>query len=265
MQLYLCEKPSQARDIARVLDARNRSDGYLHNATVTITWCFGHLLSMAAPEDYDPALKHWRAEHLPFIPPAWRLVIRPEVRKQFRIIEKLLKQADAVVIATDADREGETIAREILEQCRWRGPVQRLWLSSLDDASIHKALTALRPGDSTYPLYQAGLARARADWLVGINMTRACTLMNRRHKGVLSVGRVQTPTLRLVVERDREITRFTPRPWWRVDAADEPAAQGRALRGPGADADPASGGGTRPGDHALHAPPLVAGGCPLAC
>ena len=126
MQLYLCEKPSQARDIARVLDARNRSDGYLHNATVTITWCFGHLLSMAAPEDYDPTLKHWRTEQLPFIPPAWRLVIRPEVRKQFRIIEKLLKQADAVVIATDADREGETIAREILEQCRWRGPVQRM-------------------------------------------------------------------------------------------------------------------------------------------
>ena len=218
MQLYLCEKPSQARDIARVLDARNCSDGYLHNATVTITWCFGHLLSMAAPEDYDPALKRWRTEHLPFIPPVWRLVIRPEVRKQFRIIEKLLKQADAVVIATDADREGETIAREILEQCRWRGPVQRLWLSALDEASIHKALAALRPGDSTFPLYQAGLARARADWLVGINMTRACTLMNRRHKGVLSVGRVQTPTLRLVVERDREITRFTPRPWWRVGA-----------------------------------------------
>lgn len=188
MQLYLCEKPSQARDIARVLDARNR----MNNATVTITWCFGHLLSMAAPEDYDPALKHWRAEHLPFIPPAWRLVIRPEVRKQFRIIEKLLKQADAVVIATDADREGETIAREILEQCRWRGQVQRLWLSALDEASIHKALAALRPGDSTFPLYQAGLARARADWLVGINMTRACALMNRRHKGVLSVGRVQT-------------------------------------------------------------------------
>lgn len=139
-------------------------------------------------------------------------MIRPEVRKQFRIIEKLLKQADAVVIATDADREGETIAREILEQCRWRGPVQRLWLSALDDASIHKALAAMRSGDSTYPLYQAGLARARADWLVGINMTRACTLMNRRHKGVLSVGRVQTPTLRPVVERDREISASRPAP-----------------------------------------------------
>lgn len=221
MQLYLCEKPSQARDIARVLDAHNRSDGYLHNATVTVTWCFGHLLSMAAPEDYDPTLKHWRTEQLPFIPPAWRLVIRPEVRKQFRIIEKLLKQADAVVIATDADREGETIAREILEQCRWRGPVQRLWLSALDEASIHKALAALRPGDSTFPLYQAGLARARR--LAG------------RHQ--------HDPRLH----------------------ADEPAAQRRALGGPGADADPASGCGARPGDRSFHAPPLVAGGCPLAC
>ncbi|EOZ6411899.1 DNA topoisomerase [Cronobacter turicensis] len=137
-------------------------------------------------------------------------MIRPEVRKQFRTIEKLLKQADTVVIATDADREGETSAREILEQCCWRGPIQRLWLSALDDASIHKALATLRPGDSTFPLYQAGLARARADWLVGINMTRTCTLMNRQHKGILSVGRVQTPALRLVVDRDREIARFTP-------------------------------------------------------
>lgn len=217
MQLYLCEKPSQARDIARLLGARNRCDGYLYNASVTVTWCFGHLLSMAAPEDYDPALKHWRAEQLPFIPAPWRQTIRPETQKQFRIIERLLKQADSVVIATDADREGETIAREILAQCGWRGPLQRLWLSALDDVSIHRALTTLRPGESTLPLYQSGLARARADWLVGINMTRACTLMNRRNRGVLSVGRVQTPTLRMVVERDQEIAGFTPRPWWRVD------------------------------------------------
>jgi len=218
MQLYLCEKPSQARDIARILNAGSKNNGYLCNDTVTVTWCFGHLLSMAAPEDYAPALKRWLPDQLPFIPPAWRLVIRPDVRKQFRIIERLLKQADSVVIATDADREGETIAREILEQCRWRGPVQRLWLSALDDASIHKALAALRPGNSTFPLYQAGLARARADWLVGINMTRACTLINRQHKGILSVGRVQTPTLRLVVDREREITQFVPRPYWRVEA-----------------------------------------------
>ena len=138
-------------------------------------------------------------------------MIRPEVRKQFRIIEKLLKQADAVVIATDADREGETIAREILEQCRWRGPVQRLWLSALDEASIHKALAALRPGDSTFPLYRRTGARPRR--LAG------------RHQ--------HDPRLH----------------------ADEPAAQKRALRGPGADADLTPGGGTRPGDLPLHAPP----------
>lgn len=136
MQLYLCEKPSQARDIARILNAATRSDGYLSSSSITVTWCFGHLLEMAPPEDYDPTLKHWRLEHLPVIPSRWKLIVRPDVRKQFRIIERLLKQADSVVIATDADREGETIAREILEQCRWRGPVQRLWLSALDDASI---------------------------------------------------------------------------------------------------------------------------------
>lgn len=218
MQLYLCEKPSQARDIARILHASSRSNGYLYNTGVTVTWCFGHLLNMATPEEYDPVLKRWFPDSLPFIPPVWRLVIRPETRKQFRIIERLLKQADSVVIATDADREGETIAREILEQCHWRGPVQRLWLSALDDVSIRNALAALRPGNSTFQLYQAGLARARADWLVGINMTRICTLMSRQNKGVLSVGRVQTPALRLVVDRDRQIGRFVPRPFWRVDA-----------------------------------------------
>lgn len=217
MQLYLCEKPSQARDIARILNAATRSDGYLSSSSITVTWCFGHLLEMAPPEDYDLTLKHWRLEHLPVIPPRWKLIVRPDVRKQFRIIERLLKQADSVVIATDADREGETIAREILEQCRWRGPVQRLWLSALDDDSIHKALATMRPGDSTFPLYLAGLARARADWLVGINMTRTCTLMNKQHRGVLSVGRVQTPALRLVVDRDREILSFVPRPYWGVE------------------------------------------------
>ncbi|ENX5982161.1 toprim domain-containing protein [Salmonella sp. ZASA478] len=141
MQLYLCEKPSQARDIARVLNATARRDGYLSGAGLTVTWCFGHLLEMAAPEDYDPTLKQWRAERLPIIPQQWRLNVRPEARKQLRIIDALLKQANAVVIATDADREGETIAREVLALCRWRGPIQRLWLSALDETSIRQALT----------------------------------------------------------------------------------------------------------------------------
>lgn len=217
MQLYLCEKPSQARDIARALNVTARRDGYLSGADLAVTWCFGHLLEMAAPEDYDPTLKQWRAERLPIIPQQWRLNVRPEARKQLRIIDALLKQANAVVIATDADREGETIAREVLALCRWRGPIQRLWLSALDETSIRQALTQLRPGDGSAPLYLAGVGRARADWLIGINMTRACTLMSRRHKGVLSVGRVQTPTLHLVVDRDRHISQFVPNPFWRVE------------------------------------------------
>lgn len=217
MQLYLCEKPSQARDIARVLNATRKGNGCLQSPSVTVTWCFGHLLAMAVPEDYDPQLKQWKPETLPIIPQQWKLNIRPEARKQFGIIEQLLKKTTSVVIATDADREGETIAREILAYCRWHGPVRRLWLSALDDASIRHALANLLPGERTFPLYLAGSGRARADWLVGINMTRACTLMNRRQSCVLSVGRVQTPTLRLIVDRDREISQFVTHSFWRVD------------------------------------------------
>ena len=125
------------------------------------------------------------------------------------------------MIATDADREGETIARELLQLCQWRGPVTRLWLSALDDASIRKALANVRPGSSTEALYDAGLGRARADWLVGMNLTRAYTLIGRQagHDGVLSVGRVQTPTLNLVVERDLAIEAFTPSPYYEVHGA----------------------------------------------
>jgi DNA topoisomerase-3 len=217
MQLYLCEKPSQARDIARVLNVTRKGNGYLQSASITVTWCFGHLLEMAAPEDYDPMLKQWKPESLPIIPRDWKLNIRPDARKQFRIIEQLLKQASSVVIATDADREGETIAREVLARCHWQGPLQRLWLSALDDTSIRKALINLLPAERTFPLYLAGSGRARADWLIGINMTRACTLVNRHYNGVLSVGRVQTPTLRLIVDRDREISQFVPHPFWRID------------------------------------------------
>ncbi|MEL4014004.1 DNA topoisomerase III [Dryocola clanedunensis] len=217
MQLYLCEKPSQARDIARVLNATSKGNGCLQSPSVTVTWCFGHLLEMAVPEDYDPQFKQWKPETLPIIPQQWKFKIRQDARKQFRIIEQLLKQTNSVVIATDADREGETIAREILAYCRWHGPVRRLWLSALDDVSVRHALANLLPGERTFPLYLAGSGRARADWLVGINMTRACTLLNRHHSGILSVGRVQTPTLRLIVDRDREISQFVPHPFWRVD------------------------------------------------
>ena len=220
MKLYLCEKPSQARDIARVLGVRTKGDGCLHAGDTTITWCFGHLLEMLPPDGYDPAYKRWQLEALPIIPEQWRLVVKKEARKQFAIIQRLLKNASSIVIATDADREGETIAREVLQLCQWRGPVTRLWLSALDDASIRKALANVLPGSRTESLYHAGLGRARADWLVGMNLTRAYTLIGRQagHDGVLSVGRVQTPALNLVVERDLAIENFSPKPYYEVHA-----------------------------------------------
>ena len=215
MQLYICEKPSQARDISRVLGIRQQGDGCLIGQDCIVTWCFGHLLEMASPDQYDESLKRWSLDSLPIVPERWVLAVKKEARKQFKVIQQLLKQASSVVVATDADREGETIAREILDQCRWRGPIQRLWLSALDDKSIRKALSNILPGQQTEPLYQAGLGRARADWLVGMNLTRAYTLIGRQqgHDGVLSVGRVQTPTLNLVVQRDLEIEAFKPSPY----------------------------------------------------
>ena len=225
MQLYICEKPSQARDISRVLGVRQQGDGCLIGQDCIVTWCFGHLLEMASPDQYNESLKRWSLDSLPIIPDRWMLVVKKEARKQFKVIQQLLKHASSVVVATDADREGETIAREILDQCRWRGPVQRLWLSALDDKSIRKALSNILPGQQTEPLYQAGLGRARADWLVGMNLTRAYTLIGRQqgHDGVLSVGRVQTPTLNLVVERDLEIEAFKPSPYYVLTAEFEVA------------------------------------------
>ncbi|EBP4342183.1 DNA topoisomerase III [Salmonella enterica] len=217
MKLFLCEKPSQGRDIAKVLGATQRGDGCLTSRDITVTWGFGHLLETESPEGYDEKYKKWTLTDLPIIPEQWKLVVKPATKKQFTIIQKLLKKASSVVIATDADREGEMIAREILEVCKFRGPVSRLWLSALDEASIRKALSALKPGEETESLYQAGLGRARADWLCGMNLTRLYTLKGRKpgqQSGVFSVGRVQTPTLRLIVDRDREIANFVPRNYW---------------------------------------------------
>lgn len=212
MKLFLCEKPAQGRDIGGVLGARQRGEGCLRGDGVIVTWAIGHLLEQVAPEDYDAAWKRWTLESLPIVPTAWQMAVVKKTAAQFKVVKGLLAQATEVVIATDADREGEVIARELLEACRYRGPVSRLWLSALDEASVRRALTALRPGAETAALYQAGLGRQRADWLVGMNLTRLYTLLARTggYDGVLSVGRVQTPTLALVVRRDREIETFRP-------------------------------------------------------
>ena len=219
MRLFLCEKPSQGRDIAKILGATRRGDGCLIGNDATVTWCIGHLLEAAPPEAYGEQYKSWSLDQLPIIPGQWKVEIKPKTAAQFKVIQRLLREASSVVIATDADREGEMIARELLELCHYQGPLQRLWLSALNEASIRKALAAPKSGKETFPLYHAALARSRADWLIGMNLSRLFTLLGRRagYDGVLSVGRVQTPTLRLVVDRDRAIASFVPVPYWDVE------------------------------------------------
>ncbi|MCW9718567.1 DNA topoisomerase III [Avibacterium sp. 21-599] len=216
MKLFLCEKPSQGSDIAKVLGATHRGEGFLANAdkSVCVTWGFGHLVEQFQPEDYDPAYKRWSFETLPIIPQKWGVSPKKEGKKQYNVVIKLIKQAKSLIIATDADREGEMIARELLEIAGYRGHIQRLWLSALDDASIRKALSSLKSNEETLPLYYAGLGRSRADWLIGMNFSRLFTLLAQQ-KGYqgspLSVGRVQSPTLAMVVNRDREIANFVPK------------------------------------------------------
>ncbi|WP_445571627.1 DNA topoisomerase III [Pseudomonas sp. E102] len=219
MRLYLCEKPSQAKDIAAVLGATRRGDGCWLGANVTVTWCIGHLLETAPPDAYDARYKRWVLADLPIVPAQWKMTVKPKTASQYKAVKRLLGEAKELVIATDADREGEMIARELVEHCRYRGPIQRLWLSALDEASICKALAALRPGAETFNLYHSALGRSRADWLIGMNMSRLFTLLGRQsgYQGVLPVGRVQTPTLRLVVDRGRSIANFVPVAYWAID------------------------------------------------
>ncbi|MBJ8987565.1 DNA topoisomerase III [Citrobacter koseri] len=221
MRLFICEKPSQGRDLANVLGATKRGDGFLTGPGIAVTWAVGHLLETAPPEAYGTQYgKPWSLSALPILPAPWQVVVKKETQDQFKVIERLLRQVDDVVIATDADREGEVIARELLDYCCWEGPVQRLWLSALDELSIRAALQDLRPGQATLGMYHAGLGRARADWLIGMNLSRLYTLRAAEagFDGVVSVGRVQTPTLALVVRRDREIASFVPKPYWQVKA-----------------------------------------------
>lgn len=219
MRLFLCEKPSQAKDIAKVLGATQRGDGCIKGNGVVVTWAIGHLLETAPPEEYGPQYKTWTVEALPILPAVWKSQVKPKTSSQFKAVKALLQQATELVIATDADREGEMIARELIEYCHYRGQVSRLWLSALNEASIRQALSNLKPGAATFSLYHSALARSRADWLIGMNFTRLFTLLGRQagYSGVLSVGRVQTPTLRLVVDRDHTIANFRPVPFWDLD------------------------------------------------
>ena len=218
MRVFLAEKPSQGRDIARVIGCNQREDGYLYNNQNIVTWGFGHLLGLANPDKYDEKYKKWNIDDLPILPTSWKLEKNQGSQKQLSVVASCLKKATEVVIATDSDREGELIARLILGNLRYNGPTKRLWLSSLDDESIKKALSNLKDKSETENLFRSALARSRADWLVGMNYTRASTIAYGSYGSVLSVGRVQTPTLSLIVARDKEIKDFKSKNFFNVEA-----------------------------------------------
>ena len=211
MEVYIAEKPSLARAIAEGLGVRGKEDGYIVcNDDRVVTWCFGHILQDCMPEDYDPAWKDWHS--LPIIPQGWQLKPDESAKKQLMTIGALLQKADAVVHAGDPDREGQAIVDEVLEHFGWHGQTRRLWLASLDALSVQKALGGMKDNGGYAHLRDAAIARRRADWLIGINMTRALTNLGRDcgHAGKLSAGRVQSAVLNLVVARDRERAAFKP-------------------------------------------------------
>ncbi|WP_110665008.1 DNA topoisomerase III [Salinicola halophilus] len=216
MRLIVAEKPSLARAIADALPTPAvRREGYLEAGDTRVSWCLGHLLEQAPPENYDPRYKQWRLDDLPILPGRWQLVPRSQGRAQIAVLRKLIKQADDVVHAGDPDREGQLLVQEVLDHLGWKGPVSRLLVQDLNRPAVAKALGRLEDNRRYQPLFEAAEARSRADWLYGINLTRAWTLIGRQagFDGLLSVGRVQTPVLGLVVRRDREIAAFEPKPF----------------------------------------------------
>lgn len=212
MRLFIAEKPSLGRAIADGLGGGRKGNGCIVCGDDTVTWCLGHLLKQCDPDEYDPALRFWHRDTLPIIPAAWKLKPKGDAVEQLEVIGGLLRKSDSVVNAGDPDREGQLLVDEVLEHFRYRGPVQRIWLASLDARSVAKALGSLSDNTARAPLRDAARARSRADWLVGMNATRALSILGQEagRDGVLSLGRVQTPTLALVVARDREIAVFKP-------------------------------------------------------
>lgn len=218
MRLFICEKPSQAVNLNSIIGTTVRKAGFNQSADgkTVITWCVGHLLEQAPPEEYGEQYKSWDVSLLPIIPTTWKMSVKKSTTKQFNVIKALVKKASEVVIATDIDREGETIAWELLKLFNWQGRTLRLWSSSNNDDALRKAVSQIQDASKTYSMYLSGLGRSQADWLVGMNLTRLYTTLAKQNGfmgKVLSVGRVQTPTLNLIVNRDREIKNFTPKPF----------------------------------------------------
>ena len=217
----LAEKPSVARDIARVLGATSKGDGYLHGNGYVVSWAIGHLVALAQPHEMNPEWRHWRRDLLPILPKRWPLVVYQKTKDQFEVVQKILRspRISRLVCATDAGREGELIFRYIYEAAQCAKPVSRLWISSLTPDAIRKGFEQLRPGSDYDPLADAARGRSRADWLVGMNLSRAYSLACSEE---LSVGRVQTPTLAMVVERELAIRSFVPEDYLEVVASFRP-------------------------------------------
>lgn len=220
MIVCIAEKPSVARDIANILGATQQHQGYLEGNGYQVTWTFGHLCELKYPEDYTPGWKRWSLGQLPMVPTRFGIRLKDDqgVKAQFNVIRQLMQKADSIVNCGDAGQEGELIQRWVMQKAEAKCPVQRLWISSLTEESIREGFAQLKPQSDYRSLYEAGLCRAIGDWLLGMNATRLYTLKygNNRAPGTppLSIGRVQTPTLALIVKRQQEIEHFTPEPYW---------------------------------------------------
>ncbi len=215
--VVIAEKPSVGRDIARVLKCNKKGNGYLEGPNYIVTWALGHLVTLADPEAYDDKYKTWKLDELPMLPDNLKLVVIKKTGKQFQAVKSQIIRKDVkdIVIATDAGREGELVARWILEKVRVNKPVKRLWISSVTDQAIKQGFQNLKPAKQYENLYQAAVARSEADWYVGLNATRALTT---KFNAQLSSGRVQTPTLEMIATREKEINQFKPKKYYQIKA-----------------------------------------------
>ena len=216
MIVCIAEKPSVAKEIADVLGARSRRDGYYEGNGYQVTWTFGHLCTLKEPHDYTPMWQRWSLSSLPMIPPRFgiKLIDDRGIEKQFKIIEQLMQAADMIVNCGDAGQEGELIQRWVMQKAQAKCPVKRLWVSSLTEEAIREGFATLKDQSEYQSLYEAGLSRAIGDWLLGMNATRLYTLKYAKNRQVLSIGRVQTPTLAMIVKRHFEIENFVPQQYW---------------------------------------------------
>ena len=216
MIVCIAEKPSVAKDIARIIGATASRDGYMEGNGYQVTWTFGHLCELKMPEDYTPMWKAWSLSALPMIPPRFGIRLKDDegIKKQFATIERLMQAADGIINCGDAGQEGELIQRWVMQKAQAKCPVQRLWISSMTDEAIREGFANLKDQAEYQSLYLAGLSRAVGDWLLGINCTRLYTIKYGQNHQVLSIGRVQTPTLALIVNRQKEIDNFKPEPYW---------------------------------------------------